>query len=307
MQFVVQAPRLRELPIYLYESSMSNSPYIIEVTEDNYQSAVIEQSFNVPVLVDFWASWCQPCQILMPLLGKLAEQYQGKFILAKINTEEQQQLAGQFGIRSIPTVKLFKNGEPVDEFAGALPESEICQFLDKHIPRESDALVDQAEQLLLQGNTEQAIDLLNQAKQADPANSNIDIALAQAQAASGNVHSAQEIVDGLPADLQEKPEIQTLRGLLFFEQIIANAPTETDIQQRLQNHPADSEALYIAAAYNVVSQQYELALQQLLELMQKDRNYADDGARKALLKLFDILGDDPIVPRYRSKMMSLIY
>jgi putative thioredoxin len=286
---------------------MSNSPYIIEITADNYQTAVIEQSFNVPILVDFWASWCQPCQLLIPILSKLAEQYQGKFILAKVNTEEQQELAGQFGIRSIPTVKLFRNGEAVDEFAGALPESEICQFLDRHIPRESDGLVNQAEQLLMQGATEQAVALLEQAKQADPDNCNIDIALAQALAASGNIELALEIADKLPREFQEKPEIRTLRGLLFFEQLLSDAPPEPELHQRLQDDPSDSEALYLSAAYKVISQQYELAAQQLLQLMRNDRNYADDAARKTLLQLFDILGDDPLTPRYRSKMMSLIY
>ena len=284
---------------------MSKSPYIIEITAQNYQSDVIERSFDVPVLVDFWASWCQPCQMLMPVLANLAEQYQGKFILAKINTEEQQELAGQFGIRSIPTVKLFRNGESVDEFAGALPESEIRKFLDKHIPRESDALVDQAEQLLLKGEVEDALKLLEQAKLADATNSNIDIALAQAWAAAGDAEKALEIADSLPADIQEKPEMRALRGLLFFEQLLEDAPSDTELQQRLQQN--DSEARYLSAARDVVNQHYEEAMQQLLELMRKDRSYGDDAARKALLKLFDILGDDPRVPRYRSKMMSLIY
>lgn len=284
---------------------MSNSPYIIEITTENYQSDVIERSFDVPVLVDFWASWCQPCQMLMPVLANISEQYQGKFILAKINTEEQQELAGQFGIRSIPTVKLFRNGESVDEFAGALPESEIRKFLDKHIPRESDALVDQAEQLLLQGEVEDALKLLEQAKLADASNSNIDIALAQAYTAAGNAEKALEITDSLPADIQEKPEIRVLRGLLFFEQLLEGAPNDAELQQRLQHN--DSEARYLSAARDVVNQRYEEAMQQLLELMRKDRSYGDDAARKALLKLFDILGDDPRVPRYRSKMMSLIY
>ncbi len=284
---------------------MSKSPYIIEITAQNYQSDVIERSFDVPVLVDFWASWCQPCQMLMPVLANLAEQYQGKFILAKINTEEQQELAGQFGIRSIPTVKLFRNGESVDEFAGALPESEIRKFLDKHIPRESDALVDQAEQLLLKGEVEDALKLLEQAKLANATNSNIDIALAQAWAAAGDAEKALEIADSLPADIQEKPEMRALRGLLFFEQLLEDAPSDTELQQRLQQN--DSEARYLSAARDVVNQHYEEAMQQLLELMRKDRSYGDDAARKALLKLFDILGDDPRVPRYRSKMMSLIY
>ncbi|BAO44638.1 thioredoxin [Thiolapillus brandeum] len=286
---------------------MSNSPYIIEITEDNYQAFVIEQSRQVPVLVDFWASWCQPCQMLMPVLARLAEDYQGKFILAKINTEEQQTLASQFGIRSIPTVKLFKNGEPVDEFAGALPEAEIRKFLDRHIPRESDALVDQALQLLQQGEGKSALELLEQAKTADPANDNINLALARIQAALGDPVSAEKILLQLPADMRDKPEVQALAGRLFFESLLMDAPSQTELMQRLEADGHDAEAMYLLAAHHVKDQNYEQAVDLLLQLMKKDRSWGDGAARTALLKLFDVLGDDPVVPRYRSKMMSLIY
>ena len=143
--------------------TMTQSQYIYEVDTENYGRIVVEGSRSVPVLVDFWAEWCQPCKLLMPILARLAEAYQGKFILAKINTEEQQAIAAEFGIRSIPTVKLFRHGEPVDEFMGALPESEIRAFLDRHIPRESDQLVAQADQLIQAGKTEQAVKLIEQA------------------------------------------------------------------------------------------------------------------------------------------------
>jgi len=286
---------------------MSNSPYVIEVTEENYQNAVVEQSMQVPVLVDFWASWCQPCQMLMPILAKLADDYRGKFILAKINTEEQQALAARFGIRSIPTVKLFRNGEPVDEFAGALPEAEIRKFLDKHIPRESDALVEQAQQLLLQGDAEAALALLEQARASDPANGNIDLALAQTHAAAGDITKSEEILARLPADLRDKPEVRTLQGLLFFEGLLADAPAEEELARRLEADADDAEARYLLAAHHAVNQRYEEAMDALLQLMKKNRDYGDDAARKALLKLFDVLGDDPLVPRYRSRMMSLIY
>ncbi len=286
---------------------MSNSPYVIEVTEENYQNAVVEQSMQVPVLVDFWASWCQPCQMLMPILAKLADDYRGKFILAKINTEEQQALAARFGIRSIPTVKLFRNGEPVDEFAGALPEAEIRKFLDKHIPRESDALVEQAQQLLLQGDAEGALALLEQARASDPANGNIDLALAQTHAAAGDITKSEEILARLPADLRDKPEVRTLQGLLFFEGLLADAPAEEELARRLEADADDAEARYLLAAHHAVNQRYEEAMDELLRLMKKNRDYGDDAARKALLKLFDVLGDDPLVPRYRSRMMSLIY
>ena len=286
---------------------MSNSPYIIEITENNYQKDVVERSYQVPVLVDFWASWCQPCQMLMPVLANLAEAYGGKFILAKVNTEEQQNLAAQFGIRSIPTVKLFKDGQPVDEFAGALPESEIRAFLDRHIPRESDAQVEQARQLLLQGDARGALELLEGAKAGDPDNVNVDIALAQAHAAAGDTDRAMEILERLPLDAQDDAQVKTLKGLLFFENLLASAPAEKELEQRLEENNGDSEARYLLAAHKVVKQDYESALELLLELMRKDRNYGDDAARKAILKIFDLLGDDPLVARYRGRMMNLLY
>jgi len=286
---------------------MSNSPYIIEITENNYQKDVVERSYQVPVLVDFWASWCQPCQMLMPVLANLAEAYGGKFILAKVNTEEQQNLAAQFGIRSIPTVKLFKDGQPVDEFAGALPESEIRAFLDRHIPRESDAQVEQARQLLLQGNAKGALDLLQEAKAGDPDNPNVDIALAQAHAAAGDTDSAMKILERLPLDAQDDAQVKTLKGLLFFENLLASAPAEEELEQRLEENSGDSEARYLLAAHKVVKQDYESALELLLELMRKDRNYGDDAARKAILRVFDLLGEDPLVHKYRSRMMNLLY
>jgi len=286
---------------------VSNSPYIIEINEENWQSAVLEQSRRVPVLVDFWASWCQPCQMLMPILAKLAEEYQGKFVLAKVNTEEQQNLAAQFGIRSIPTVKLFKEGRPVDEFAGALPESEIRRFLDRHIPRESDAQVERARSLLLQGDAEGALKILEAAKAADPTNVNIDIATAQAKAAVGDASAALGIIEKLPLEAQQKPEVQRLKGLLHFEAIASGNADPAELAARLEKNSDDHEARRRLAARKVLEEDYEAALELLLELMRRDRKFGDDAARRDMVAIFDLLGEDPLVSRYRSRMMNLLY
>ena len=285
---------------------MADSSFIIEVTRENY-AQVMEASFEVPVLMDFWASWCQPCQVLMPVLAKLAEEYQGKFLLGKLNTEEQQEIAVQFGIRSIPTVKLFRNGQPVDEFMGALPEGTVREFLDRHVARESDAQVVQAFEQLRAGNAAGAIVLLDEARTADPDNPRIAVALAQAQAATGDVAAAEATLDSLPANEQSKPEIAALRSHLFFAGQVADAPAADELEARLSADANDHEALFQLALRKVTGQDYDSAMELLLELMKKDRSFGDDAGRNTLLKVFELLGDDPRVGQYRRRMASLIY
>lgn len=286
---------------------MADSPFVFEIDASNYEQIVLQGSHQVPILVDFWASWCQPCQILMPVLAKLADEYNGAFVLAKINTEEQQEIAAQFGIRSIPTVKLFKNGAPVDEFSGALPESEIRAFLDKHMPRASDGIVAQAEQQLAAGDIPAAIASLQQARDEDSHNPRVTMMLAQAQAAGGDIESATALLDALPEEEQAQPDVQRLRGQLFFAAIAGNDNDPEALAARLQADPGDSAARYALAAHQVLQGQVDHAAEGLLLLMQKDRKFGDDAARIALLKLFELLADDPAVNRYRARLFNLLH
>jgi putative thioredoxin len=285
---------------------MADSPYIIDVTRENY-AEVMQASSQVPVLIDFWASWCQPCQALMPILAKLAEDYQGKFLLGKLNTEEQQEIAAHFDIRSIPTVKLFRDGEPVDEFMGALPEGAIREFLDRHVAHKLDTHVAGARELLNSGNVDGAIELLNQASQADPENARITLALAEAQAAGGDVAAAEATLNSLPAGEQEKPEVTALRSHLFFAGQATGTPDASELDARLADDPDDHEARLQLAIHRVVDREYESAMELLLELMRKDRSYGDDAGRNTLVKVFELLGDDPLVGQYRRRMTSLMY
>ncbi len=286
---------------------MSNLPFVQEVTGDNFQQVVIEGSRRQPVLVDFWASWCQPCQMLMPLLAGLAEEYQGRFILAKVNTEEQQEIAAQFGIRSIPDVRLFKDGQEAEGFTGALPESAIREFLDKHLPRPSDPLVEQAMQAISIGNTDQGIALLQQAQSADPANPRIPVALAQAHMLAGDWEAARDALDNLPPAEQEQPEVAQLRAQLHFANEAPPASELPALESRLQQNGNDSEARYRLAMGLVLQQRFEEAIEHLLTLMSKDRQYGEDAARKALLRLFDMLGDDPLVTDARRRLFNMMH
>ena len=285
---------------------MAESPYIIDVTRENF-AQLMEASFQVPVLIDFWASWCQPCQVLMPILAKLADEYQGKFLLGKLNTEEEQEIAAQFGIRSIPNVKLFRDGQPVDEFLGALPESAVREFLDRHVARESDTQVAQALEQLRGGNAAGAIVLLEEAHEADPDNPRITVTLAQAQAAAGDVAAAEATLDALPPDQRDKPEVAALRSHLYFEGQLAGAPAAAELEARLAKDPEDLEACFQLALHKVARQDYDAAMELLLELMKKDRSYGDDASRNTLLKVFELLGADPRVGEYRRRMASLLY
>jgi putative thioredoxin len=286
---------------------MADSPFVVNVTSASFTQAVIETSYRVPVLVDFWADWCAPCRALMPLLAKLASDYQGKFVLAKVNTEEEQELALQFGIRSLPTVQLFKDGQAIDQFMGALPEPQIRDFLDRHIPRASDRLVDQALAMMENGQLEEAAALLADARNQDPENARLHLAEVRLKAAGGETDEAEAMLDRVPLELAHDPEVAALRGRLRFANALKGAPSATELQARLETNPRDSEARYQLAAHLVMAGDYGPALEHLLELVKTDRAYGDDAGRKGMIQIFDLLGGGELVNRYRSRMTAVLY
>ncbi len=286
---------------------MADSPYIVTLTAASFESVVLDGSFERPVLVDFWADWCAPCRMLMPILAKLAEDYRGQFLLAKLNTEEERELAAQFGIRSLPTVQLFKDGRPVDQFMGALPEGQVREFLNRHLPRASDGLLAQAQGQLAAGDLKRAQALIERARAEDPENPRVALADIQLAVAQGHTEEAQAALDRLPLELASDPEVVALRGQLLFAAALAGAPGAATLEARLAADPRDSEARYQLAAHRVVTGDFESALELLLELVRRDRAYGEDAGRKGMVAVFDLLGGGDLVSRYRARMMTVLY
>jgi len=287
---------------------MADSPYVIAVTAESFQRVVVEGSHECLVLVDFWADWCAPCRMLMPVLASLADAYDGKLLVAKVNTEEEQALAVEYGIRSLPMVQLFKDGRPIDQFMGALPEPQVREFLERHLPRESDRLLAQAQRLLNAGDRAGAARITKQAQESDPENARVRLVEAEIEAAAGNTQGAQAILDDLPRELADDPDVARLMGRVSFAALQADSPPEATLLSRLEVDPKDSDARHRLAAHLVARGDFDGALEQLLELMKQDSAFADDAGRKGMLMVFAMLGrQSDLVTRYRSRMLNALY
>jgi putative thioredoxin len=269
---------------------------------------VLEKSINKPVLVDFWADWCQPCQTIMPMLAKLAEEYDGKFELAKVDADKEQELAAHFGIKSLPTMKLFYQGQIVDEKLGAVPESEIREMLDKHIVSESDQFMKAAMMSYEQGQTEKALEMLNHALAKDPDNTDLKVAIAQMVNAQGDVESAIALLDSLDSDGQKLDAVIKLRAEIKLAEQLADLPDFDEIEQRLAQNPLDLDALLQKSRHLTARGEYDDAMTCLLTIMRNDRSFKDDIGRVSLLELFDLLGGEhPSVQTYRRKLFTLLH
>ena len=287
---------------------MSESPYIHNVDMNNFQQVVLEKSMEKPVLVDFWADWCQPCQTIMPMLAKLADEYGGKFELAKINADEQREIAAQFGIKSLPTMKLLYQGQLVDEKVGAVPEPEIRAMLDKHIVSESQKFIEAATMAYQQGQTEQALEILNHALASDPDNAELKVTIAQMVYAQGDRDSAVKLLDSLDEEGSKLDAAVKLRAQINMAAQLADLPSIEEIEKRLAGDPRDLEALQAKSRHLTAQGDYDGAMECLLEIMRIDRDFEDDAGRKGLLELFDMLGGEhPSVQKYRRKLFTLLH
>ena len=260
------------------------------------------------MLVDFWAEWCAPCQMLTPVLEKLATEFEGRILLAKVDCDQHQELAIQYGIRSLPTIKVFKNAKIVDEFMGVIPETEIKHIIERHVDKEIHSLREEALSAAQLGDVNSAISLLTQAMHEDPQDNDIKLDLAGLLITLRKTAVAKELLTSLPEEIKNSTQAKALSAHLEFAEVSADAPNARDLEQRVAIDPDDLEVRYQLSACYAVSGKHEAALQQFFEIMQRDRQFKNDAGRKGMLGMFDMLTTSgELVSRYRNKMFALLH
>ena len=284
--------------------------YSFDVTSADFDKQVVQASFDQPVLVDFWAEWCAPCKVMLPILEQIAEDYQGELLLAKVNCDVEQDIVGRIGIQTLPTVVLFKDGKVVDGFQDAQPESAIRTMLAPHVvmpePVEEDPMV-QAEALFAESRFADAETALKGILTEDNTNAKALILYGRCLAERGELTEAQAVLDAVKSD-EHKAELAGAKAQVTFLRQAADLPDVADLKARIAQNPQDDEAAYQLAIQQLARQQYEAALDGLLKLFTRNRSYNEGLPHKTLLQVFDLLGNDhPLVTTYRRKLFAALY
>ena len=288
---------------------------IKEVSEATFMQDVVEASKTKPVIVDFWAPWCGPCKTLGPQLEEAVMAANGAVTMAKVNVDENQMIAGQMQVQSIPTVFAFVNGQPVDGFQGAVSGSEIKAFVERVVAANGgetegglDSAVQSAEQMFEEGDFEAAIETFSAILQEDTNNVKSYAGLMKSHIELGDLDQAESILNGIPLEISQKPEVESVHAQLELAKQALDAGPISDLDKLVEQNPDDHEARFKLAQALHGSGQIEDAVDQLLELFKRDKEWNDEAAKSQLFVIFEALEpNNPIVLNGRRKLSSLIF
>lgn len=290
----------------------SNAALIKDVSEMDFMAEVVERSREVPVIVDFWAPWCGPCKTLGPALEAEVQAAKGRVVMAKVNVDENQSIAAQMRIQSIPTVYAFWQGQPVDGFQGALPASEIKAFVQKLSGLAGDGglgeALEAAELMLADGDAADAAETFAAILGEEPENATAVGGLVRAQLALGAIDEAETLLAGVPAAIASAAPVEAARAQLALARQAAEAGPVAELQAKVDADPADHQARFDLAQALHANGRVEEAIDQLLDLFRRDREWNEGAAKAQLLTIFDSLKPtDPVAQKGRRRLSSLIF
>ena len=297
----------------------NQTQHILDTDQTNFVTDVIEASNHQLVLVDFWAEWCGPCRSLGPILEQLVTDYQGAIRLVKVNADTEQGICGHYGIRSLPTVYLFSQGQVVDQFMGLQPESEIKKLIDQHIGNPSSDALAQIQEAYAQGYVDQAIEALRQliAQESpqpgerahpDPKNDQLKTVLMNYLAEQNQTDEAMSVAQTISDDGKSTPEYKQFQARLSFSETSDKDVDLGQLEANIEANPKDLESRLALANQLVLQQQYPAALDQLLEIVRIDREFNDQIARQTMIKIFELLGGQgEIVSNYRRQLARTLH
>lgn len=286
---------------------MPDESRAVVVTAENFESAVVETSKTMPVIVDFWAPWCGPCRQLGPLLDKLAEEFAGRFRLAKVNTEEAPDLAAAFGVSSIPFVVALRDGQITDQFVGLLPEPQLREWITRQLPTPVDTLLAKGRELEA-NDAVGAESAYREAAALAPGDDRVRIALARVLLALDRDEEAATLIETLAARGYLEPEAETLQSQLALRAAAAETGGIEEAERAVADRPDDLELKIRLGDVLAVAGQHQRAMDVLLDVIRADRSGHGEAARESMVRIFDLLGpQNPLVSEYRRKLATALY